>query len=469
MLDQDDLAGLPGLQPRDPLALRDDGEHDGVGLVVIVADELGGGPLLGDLGYGTAERAPRVVLDRGPSTFALLLHGRRERVDVHGNALLGGDLGGEFEGEPVGVVEREGSRAVERGTARPGKSGEFGLEEADTLAKGRAETVFLAGDDAVDELAVFDDLGIGRAHELDHAVDEAHEERVLDAEQPPVTHRPAQEAPQNVAAAFVARDDAVCDEERHGPGVIGDDAHRGIRLLTGPVVGTGDLLGERHERAKDVGLEVRRDALEDRGDALESHTGVDARLGQRVQGAVFGAVVLHEHEVPVLQIAVAVAADGAVRAVAPEFGTLVVVELGARPARTGRPRRPEVVLGAHAHDALLREADFIDPDRLGLVVVLEDRDPDAVGIESEHVDRVLPGPRGRFGLEVVAETEVAEHLEEGVMASGGADDIDVGRPNAFLDGRGPREPEALGTEEHRLELNHPGRSEQQGRIVRNQR
>ena len=51
---EDDVAGLPGLQPRDPLRPRDDSEHDGVGLVVIVADELGGGPLLGDLGYGTA-------------------------------------------------------------------------------------------------------------------------------------------------------------------------------------------------------------------------------------------------------------------------------------------------------------------------------------------------------------------------------------------------------------------------------
>ncbi len=127
-------------------------------------------------------------------------------------------------------MQREGDRAVEHGAARSGERGELGLEEADALAKRRAETLFLAGDDAVDELAVFDDLGIGRAHELDHAVDEAHEERVLDAEQPPVTHRPAQEAAQHVAAALVARDDAVGDEERHGPGVIGDDAQRGVRL-----------------------------------------------------------------------------------------------------------------------------------------------------------------------------------------------------------------------------------------------
>ena len=105
------------------------------------------------------------------------------------------------------------------------------------------------------------------------------------------------------------------------------------------------------------------------------------------------------------------------------------------------------------------------PDPLGLVVVLEDRVPDAVRVEPEDVDRVLVRPRARLGLEVVAEAEVAEHLEEAVMPPGGPDDVDVGRANALLDRGRAREPEVLRAEEHRLELDHPGGREQQRGVV----
>ena len=321
--------------------------------------------------------------------------------------------------------------------------GELGLEEAHALAQRGAEALLLAGDDLRDELAVLDDLGVRLAHELDDALDEADEERVLDAEKTPVAHRAAQQAAQHVAAALVAREDAVGDQEGHRARVVGDDAQRGRRLLVGAVVGAGDLLGERHEVAQDVGLEVRVHALQDRGDALEAHAGVDVLLGQRHERAVLGAVVLHEDEVPVLEVAVAVAADRAVRAVAAELRALVVVELRARAARAGGAGGPEVVLGAHAHDALGRHADLVDPDRLGLVVVLVDRDPDALRVEPEHLDRVLPRPRGCLGLEVVAEAEVAEHLEEAVVAAGGADDVDVGGAHALLHGGRAREPRSF--------------------------
>ena len=57
-------------------------------------------------------------------------------------------------------------------------------------------------------------------------------------------------------------------------------------------------------------------------------------------------------------------------------------------------------------------ADRVVPDLLGLVVGDVDGDPDAVAVEAEHLGDELPRPRDGVGLEVVAEAEVAEHLEE---------------------------------------------------------
>jgi hypothetical protein len=39
-------------------------------------------------------------------------------------------------------------------------------------------------------------------------------------------------------------------------------------------------------------------------------------------------------------------------------------------------------------------------------------DPDAVAVEAQDLGGELPRPTDRLGLEVVAEGEVAEHLEE---------------------------------------------------------
>src|SRR5439155_26870350 len=47
-----------------------------------------------------------------------------------------------------------------------------------------------------------------------------------------------------------------------------------------------------------VGVVIRKLALEDGGRALESHAGVDRRAGKRGHNAVGGALILHEDEIP---------------------------------------------------------------------------------------------------------------------------------------------------------------------------
>jgi hypothetical protein len=72
-------------------------------------------------------------------------------------------------------------------------------------------------------------------------------------------------------------------------------------------------------------------------------------------------------------------------------------------------------------------------------------------------------------LEVVAEREVAQHLEEGVVPGGVADVLQVvvlaAGAHAFLRGDGPPVGARLGAGEHVLELHHAGVGEQQRRVV----
>src|SRR5690606_20874505 len=117
-------------------------------------------------------------------------------------------------------------------------------------------------------------------------------------------------------------------------------------------------------------------------DALQAHTGVHARRRQRMQHAVGGAIELHEHVVPDLDVAVAIFFRAAGRA-APDVLAMVEEDLGAGAARAGIAHGPEVVGGVgrtlvvtDAHHALGRDADFLVPDVVGLVVGGVDGDPE---------------------------------------------------------------------------------------------
>ena len=74
-----------------------------------------------------------------------------------------------------------------------------------------------------------------------------------------------------------------------------------------------------------------------------------------------------------------------------------------------------------------------------LVVVVIDGDHQPVLGEPELLGDQVPGEFDRERLEIVAEREIAEHLEEGVVARGVADVVEVvvlaAGAHAFLRGR----------------------------------
>src|SRR5690606_32352284 len=188
------------------------------------------------------------------------------------------------------------------------------------------------------------------------------------------------------------------------------------------------------------------DTLEDGGHALQAHAGVDVLAGQLPEdrvvllAAALAPLELHEHEVPHFEVAVLVGYGAAFSAV---FGAAVEVDLRAGSARSGHTHRPEVVGFAAPLDALLGQSYLLPPDGRGFVVVQVDGDPQAFRVEAEATvghrgGEQLPGERDGLLLEVVAEGEVAQHLEEGGVPGGLADFVDVNGAYTLLHAGGAR-------------------------------
>ena len=310
-------------------------------------------------------------------------------------------------------------------------------------------------------LAAIAQLGVGGAHQLGDDVRVAPQEARLELERvAALQDRAAHDPPQHVAAVLVRGHHAVGDQERHRAAVVGEDPQRAVDRVLGAVAAARELLAERDQRRELVGLEHRPLVLEDRREPVEPETGVDVLGRQRRQRVDRVLVELHEHEVPVLEEALVLAA-GQIVGLA-EVEPAVEVQLRARAARAGRPDLPEVLRARALDDPLARDPD-LEPrlDRLlvgpeaELVVAGEHRDPDVLLAEAEALAGQVPRVAHGLALEVVAEREVPEHLEEREVAGGRADDLDVRRAERLLAGRGPRMRRSFAAQEVRLQRVHP--------------
>ena len=150
------------------------------------------------------------------------------------------------------------------------------------------------------------------------------------------------------------------------------------------------------------------------------------------------------------------------------------MDLRARAARAGVAHGPEVVLQAELVDAVAGHA-LLGPQLEGLLVpgdaalAVEHGDGQALGVQAERLRDELPAVRDGVRLEVVAEGEVAEHLEERVVPGGEAHVVEVvvlaAGAHALLRGGGARVVALLAAGEDVLELDHAGVGEQQRRVV----
>ncbi len=448
----------------DRLAVDQQRRHLALGLGGVVAEELGGPGLLANLepdgvggclagaGPGLARRRP------------LALHRRVETLLVEPAALAAQDVGGQIDREAVGVVELEGDLTRQPLTLAELAGGVLQVLQAAPERVLEAGLLELQG--AGDQRLGADQFGIGLTHGPDQRRHQAVHQRVGAAHDVGVAHGAPHDPAQHVAAALVRRQHAVGDQERTGAQVVG---HHPVRDLERPVgIGAGGVRRGLDQAAHGVGVVVVVLALQHRGDPLQPHAGVDRRPRQAAPLLLGDLLELHEHQVPDLDEPVAVLV-GRSRRAAGNLRAVVEEDLAARPARAGVAHRPEIVGGRDPDDPFVRQPGDLAPERRGVLVLAVDGDQQAVLRQPELPGDQGPGVLDGVLLEVVAEREIAEHLEERVMAGGVPDVLQVvvlaAGAHAFLRGGGARVVAALGAGEDVLELHHPGVGEHQRRIV----
>ena len=100
---------------------------------------------------------------------------------------------------------------------------------------------------------------------------------------------------------------------------------------------------------------------------------------------------------------------------------------------------------------------------------MEDGDPEFLCRDGQLPGKELPGIMDGLFLEIVTETEIAQHLEKSVVAGGVSHvfQVVVFAPGAHaaLGGYGARAGALLKAQEYLLELHHAGVGEQQRRII----
>ena len=378
---------------------------------VLLRDRRDRGRLLGRLVAGEDRRVAGARRERpqllarvlaalaagaGAGADALLLHQRLEALLVDAEAALGGELEREVEREAERVVELErlvGADALGAGVAR---LRDHLVEHLQARLERAVERLLLGAQPHVDRVGLLEQLGVVLAHRLAHDLGVARQEAGLDADPAALDDRAPHQAAQHVAAVLVGRDDAVGDQERHPARVVGEHAQRTIDLGAGPGALAAQLLPEADQRHELVGVEDARDALQDRGEAVEAEPGVDVLRRQRRQHVDRVLLELHEDEVPVLQEALVLAARAGRRPCRSPGRGPGRARCTGRRDRSGRPARSSPTRG-QLDDPLARDADRqprLDRLLVGadaeLRVALEDRDPDVVRVEAEALAARAP-------------------------------------------------------------------------------
>ena len=359
-----------------------------------------------------------VAAELGGRAGALPLGGHLllEAGHVHVNAPLPRYLARHLDGEAVGVPQPKYHLAGQRVGTLQGLG-----QRLVAVAEGLLEALLLQSQHGEDEILVIAKLGVDITHLRHDLASHVAQEGTLQAELPPVSYRAPNHPAQHVSPALVAGHDTVAYEERGTAGVLGDDAHGVVVRRVRAVLTSRQRLNAGEQRQEQIGLVDRGNALHDHSGALEAHAGVHARRGQRVSRAVQVVVELHEDKVPQLNVAVAgvsgvVLGIGAVGAAvgtqAPPALTKVEVELAARAARPLQASRPPpVIFIAEPVNLVLGYAD-VAPQLEALVVGIVDGDGESLFGEAELSLEELKREGYGFLLEVVADAEVTQHLEQ---------------------------------------------------------
>ena len=205
--------------------------------------------------------------------------------------------------------------------------------------------------------------------------------------------------------------------------MVGNNPHSHIGLLVVAIAFAREGCNLTDASGEDVGVVVTLLILEHHTEALETHTGVDVFVGQRLERTVGLAVELHKHKVPNLNHQVV----AHIYHLATGLGSTLLlaaeieVNLATRAAGTGLTHLPEVVVLIAENDVILGQILF--PEVKCLLVhrhailgcTLKYGGIEPILGHTIDLGQEFPRPANCLFLEIVAERPVAEHLEHSVV------------------------------------------------------
>ena len=442
-----------------------DERHDlGLGRLGRIAEEFAGADGIAQLepdlfGGRLARSAPG-----GAGTRPLLQHGGIEPGDIDGAAVLPQRVLGEIEGKSVGIVKPERDIA-RQGHAIAELAGLVG-EEGQAAFEHGAEARLLEFQGLADQGLGLAEFRVGSAHLAHQGRHQLVEDGIARAHHVQMAHRAAHDPAQHIAAPLVGGQHAVGDQEGRAAQMVGDHTMAGLGRTVGGLAGGFRAGGD--QRAEHVRVVIVVHALQDGGDALQAHAGVDGGARQRRARAGRPFLELHEHQVPDFDEPVAILVRAA-RRPAGNMVAMVEEDFGTGAARAGVAHAPEIVRGGDADDAVVGEAGDLAPEGGRVLVLGIHRHQQLLGRKGEILGDQRPGKLDRFGLEIIPEGEIAEHFEEGVMPGRVADIVEVvmlaAGAHAFLRRDRARVGAPLLAGKDVLELHHAGVGEEQGGVV----
>ena len=228
-----------------------------------------------------------------------------------------------------------------------------------------AKRLFLALDQTGDNRLPLDQFGVSFAVSLDNRGHQPAQERLFQTQGAPVQKRAADEAAQHIIAPLVPGVTPSADRKiaaRTWSAMIRAGRDLGIiwiQIRHAQIVSRLLAIAQREnrvdERRENVVLVNRVHALQNRGDAIQAHAGINARRRERQKFAVFLLVILLKHQIPDFAVTVAIAAGPIHFGIAGIIlGAPVIKNLRVRPARPAfADRPPPVVFFAEPKDAVV--------------------------------------------------------------------------------------------------------------------
>ncbi len=149
------------------------------------------------------------------------------------------------------------------------------FEQRDAAIDRPLELFLLGADRAADHLPTLNDLGVRPAKHLDHRRNKFVDEGTVHPEHAPKSGCSSQDSLEHVALTGRPRHDPVSDRDRHAANVICNRPKGEVLVRILLVLLAGHRLDRTNHRREQVRIIIRGDALEDRDDSLQSHSGID--------------------------------------------------------------------------------------------------------------------------------------------------------------------------------------------------